>query len=250
MKATFFFVLSILVFGTISQAADRLYTQQELQAFSPKELVDLILHLQSKSQNPNAGLCKSFKPLDGEGSNVFSKVNNPGYTDHGSLKWPNGQIFMRRNSGSTNDFSFYYPDGKIMYKRSLGFANDRSIYWPNDQVLLKKNEGYQDNNSLFHADGSSWLRRNPGYTNDGQLTGLPIDQFEQGEVQVRAMITDKKSVIVQVQVDSDLFKVSVDIDPSLSKPVTVRECVSFPSSGSSAPSSEGLAPSNRSTGVR
>jgi hypothetical protein len=223
--------LSIVFAGSLllSSSLAFAYTRQELEKLSKDTLVEIILDLQDAGPGgggrPQPKQCSTYLPEKNEKGSILNPLNNPGYTNHGTIKYPNGQTFMLRNSGYTNDYTFYYPNGTVMLVKNSGYTNHGTVNWPNGKTLLKENKGYTDHGSVFHSDGSSWLLRNSGYTNDRQRTGLPVETVKLDDgVSVKAKLTTADSVTVSTILKGSGYSVEISLDGA-TKEVKVKECL-------------------------
>lgn len=137
------------------------------------------------------------------------RVNNPGYTDDGTFKWPNGQIFLLRNSGYNNDNTVYYPNGQIMYLQNTGYTNHGTIYWPNGKILLRKNSGYTNDNTLYNSNGSEW-------------SGGPVETVKAENFTAKARTSNSGLEDLTVMVKGDGWALQVNMPGDGT--VTVKEC--------------------------
>lgn len=211
--------VSSLVFVSASASADD-YTRRELEQKSKSELIDIILRLQGGG---SGGGCKTFDPLAGETGTLFRLVQNPGYSNDGTLKWPNGEVFLVRNRGYNNDQTLGYPNGNKMVLRNSGYGNDNTIFWPNGNKMRYVNSGYSNDGTIYRADESMWLRRNRGYSNDLERIGLPFENFSVDGFEVRARLTDDHSVDSVTYVQGDGWSIEVTLHGG-DNSVSVTEC--------------------------
>jgi hypothetical protein len=223
MKSRFAIIMAA-VFLAGSAFADH-YTREQLEQKSKAELIGIILYLQDGgSGGGGGGGCREYNPLEGETGSILTVVRNPGYSNHGTLKWPDGSVFMKRNSGYNNDKELYYPGGDVMVKRNKGYSNDQTVFWPNGATMLLRNNGYANDGSIFRADRSVWLKRNRGYSDDRQRYGLPVEQYHAGDASVRARLTDDDSVSSTTRVSGQGWSVEVTVTGP-ENDVVVRECL-------------------------
>ena len=190
------------------------------------------------SNGMNGDLCSTYRPLDGGSGSLISRVNRPGYADNGTLKYPNGKTFLLRNSGYTNDNQVYYPNGEIMMLASQG-SNNKTIYWPNGEEMVLARKGNSNDGTVYRQDGSTWLLRNSGYTNDRQRFGLPLENYSDGTVEVKASLTSSDSALARTLIYGSGWRIQIALDGS-SKDVQVTECIGNSSEGASTPSASAL----------
>lgn len=195
--------LVLAVFSTMVFATS--YSREQLQQMSKEELIGIVLYLQGGT-NSN---CERYE-LDGtQASSLMVRVSHPGYSDDGSLKWPNGKTFLLRNPGYNTDRTLYYPNGQILRLEFPGNGNDHMTYWPNFKVQRVVNKGYSNDGAIFHADGSNWLIRNRGYNNDLDRVGAPTDSVSVDGFTTSARLTPDNAIVAVTTVSGDGWSIHV-----------------------------------------
>jgi hypothetical protein len=221
--------LSVFVVAS-AHAITKRYTRSELENFSAAKLVEIVLELQERlfdgdDHGRNRLQCTTFNPNKGESGKLITKFKNPGYSNDGTLRWPDGSTFLRMNPGYTDHKNMYYPNGKTLVRKNSGYTDDNTVYWPNGTALQVRNPGYTNDGTINHMDGSVWLRRNRGYTDDGERNGLPVEKNQVDKLNVEARITDDNFVTYKVMIDGDGYRITVDVATTSSAPtVSVTEC--------------------------
>jgi hypothetical protein len=217
-------LLLVLALAPSRAAAQDRYTRDELERMSREQLVEAVLHLQAHGRIPPRSSCSSFDPLSGGSGQLLTKLRNPGYDNDGTLRWPDGGTFLKRHSGYDDDRGLYYPNAARMVLAHPGYDNDKTLYWPNGNVLLKRHSGYDDDGTIYRADGSVWLRRHSGYNDDRQRYGLPMENYEAGDLKVRAQLAPDDSVTLSMIQRGRGWRVRVDVDPAKTA-ARVTECL-------------------------
>ncbi len=217
---------SILFTVTLSIAwAVHRHTAAELAHLTKDQLIDLVLDLEHQLFDPNHDEwgCQSYSPLNGETGDLLVPVKHPGYADHGTLKWPNGNVFLLRHNDYADDWTLKYPDGKVLQLRHEDYANDHTLYWSNGNVLQLRNKDYVNDRTIYRHDKSIWLKRNKGYVDDRQRFGLPMESFTDGNIQSSARLTSNDEVTLRVTVTDELWKVVLDVHSNTDH-IQVTEC--------------------------
>lgn len=226
----FFSTLAVILFLSVIAYGFHKHTRTELEAMTKADLIDLVMDLETRLENTHPYRdCRTYNPLNDETGNVLSRVNNSGYANDGTLKWPNDKIFMKRNAGYANDRTLYYPNGEPFLLRNSGYADDGTIYWPNGKVLLKRNRGYANDGTINRSNESVWLLRNRGYTNDQQRYGVPVERFALDDFQVIARLTDGDGVRIRLETNGDSWELEINLlaeesNRDFTYSVNVREC--------------------------
>lgn len=211
-------VVSVGLIVTVAYAQTQ-YRRSELEAMSKQELIGIILRLQGGEVSG----CSTFDPLSRGTGSILVRYDSPGYGDDGTLKYPNGKLFMLRSSGYGNDFTTYYPNGQVMVLRNLGYGDDRQTYWPNGQVQRLRQIGYGNDGSAFRSDGSNWLLRNLGYADDRQRTGLPVATADTADATVSARLTANDGVISRTSLNGDGWSLEITVNTE-DNSISVKEC--------------------------
>jgi hypothetical protein len=94
------------------------HRRSQLEELTKDQLIDLVISIERKRRAPQ-DLCdetgyqvSSSIDLSDPKTEILSAIKNRGYTDDGSLNWPNAKVLYKRNKGYTDDKSIFYQ--KIM----------------------------------------------------------------------------------------------------------------------------------------
>ncbi len=169
--------------------------------------------------------CHTFSPDEAsqESSLVVDVVSNSGYTDDGSLRWPNGKTMFLRNDGYVDDESVFWPNGKVLLKRHDGYVDDHSLFWPTGKTMLTRHEGYVDDGSTFHSDGSPWLVRNAGYTDDNARQGGARSKFRDRKHSISARLVGDGGIRLSAKTYGDDWVVTINY--SAAGGLRITECL-------------------------
>lgn len=203
---------SFVVVGLTSTvfARPQAYTREQLQQLSKEELIGIVLYLQGNSN----GKCQKYSLENPKVGSVIIRVNHPGFSDDGTLKWPNGKVFLLRNAGFTNDRTLYYPNGQVVRLANKGFTNDGKTFWSNGTVQRLANEGFTNDGNITHADGSAWLVRNRGFSNDFQRAGAPTESIAGDGFTTTARLTPEHAVTAVTTVAGPGWTVNLRVNAS------------------------------------
>lgn len=216
----FVFLIPLMFLSSLARAD---YTREELQLKSKSELIEIVLDLQNGGGGGGGDECTTIDPFSGDRPAILNFRNHPGYSDHGTLTYPNGQIFMVRHAGYSDDFTLYYPNGALLQRRHAGYSDHLTAYWPNGQTQTLKHAGYSDDGQIYRADGSIWLRRHAGYSDDRQRYGLPVENVSTDGVSVGARLTPADAAVSTLRLGGDNWTVQIVVQGE-DDSVVLKEC--------------------------
>ena len=205
-------VVSSVAVGFTSSvfAAPLAYTREQLQQMTKEELIGIVLYLQGNT----GGNCQRFSLENPKVGSIIIRVNHPGFNDDGTLKWPNGKVFLLRNAGFNNDRTLYYPNGQVVRLVNAGFNNDGMTYWSNGTVQRLVNQGFNNDGNITHADNSAWLIRNRGFSNDLQRAGAPTESLAGDGFTTTARLTPENGVATVTTVTGPGWTVNLRVNAS------------------------------------
>lgn len=218
-SAPLFLMIPMMAFATLARAD---WTREELQLKTKSELIEIVLDLQ-QGGGGGGDSCQTIDPFSGERPAILTFRSHPGYSDHGTLTYPNGQVFMLRHSGYSDDYQLYFPNGQILQRRHSGYSDHLTAYWPNGQTQTLKHSGYSDDGQIYRADGSIWLRRHAGYSDDRQRYGLPVENFSADGVAVNARLTPADAAVSTLRLGGDNWTVQIILNGE-DDSVVLKEC--------------------------
>lgn len=204
------------------------HTREQLESFHKADLVNLVLRLEEQlfGSTPNPGdgrQCRTYNPLAGEYGQILAPLMHEGYSDHGTLRWPNGVDFMTRHRNYSDDFNLSYMNGKTLKVAHENYSDDGTIKWSNGQTLYLAHQNYSDDGSVFRPDGSYMLKRHQNYSDDRSRYGLPVERFEEGSTVTQARLTSDDNVEVQIRTGGPGWSVTIRLDAHRGS-VSVEEC--------------------------
>jgi hypothetical protein len=207
------FVTGLFAMAATAEAASLQLSPGEIVTLNPNTTTTVSCSGSGDFPPPINQQCKTFYPLKGDTGTIFSRINHAGYSDDGTLKWPDGSIFLRRHAGYSDDFTILYPGNKVLFLRHNGYSDDGTLYWSNGQTMLRQHSGYSDHGTILRPDGTTWLLRHAGYSDDLSRFGLPLEQFEDSAFSTRARLTDANSVSSVIKHVTSTYSITITIEP-------------------------------------